>query len=393
MSAPKSFLAPAGRVALGVLAAAWLQLAVAAPSGEIEMSADRWEANGTLAFAGDAAHPHGVMTVRQGGAILKGVTFASGTIEYDIDEATDNQGIAGIWFRQQGTESAENVYLRVDSDCPASIECLQYAPVSHGQVQWETFPQFQAAAPVHASGWNHVRLVISGQRMNVFVNGQARPALQVGELAGDVADGAIQLRGDARFANLRVVPGATDGLAPEPVPDPSATDGRFVRHWRISPVATLARGDAPALAAMPPASAAWEPLDAERGGFVNLARRHATAHGAPDLAWLKTTIVSDRAQTKHVRIGLGHEVWLWVGGRLVYADRNVYYPASGRKPPLGRVALENGAFELPLAAGVNELVIATSDDLGTRSHYGWGFEMRLDDIDGVRLAAAAPAGM
>ena len=395
MSFTNSCLA-ASRLALPILAALGLQAPPAQAAmtpGDIEMTADRWEANGSLSFAGDAAHPHGVMTVRQGGALLKGVTFASGMIEYDIDEAADNQGIAGIWFRQQGTGSAENVYLRTDSDCPRSIECLQYAPVSQGQVQWEVYPQYEAGAPVHAAGWNHVKLVISGRRMNVFVNGQAQPALQVGELAGDAAEGGIQLRGDARFANVRVVPGAVDGLAPEATPDPTAGDGRLVRHWQLSPTSTLARGAAPAQGSMPPATAAWEPLDAERGGFVNIARRHATARGEPDLAWLKTTIVSDRPQTKHVRLGWGHEVWIYVGGKLVFADRNVYYPASQRKPPLGRVALDNGSFELPLATGANEVAIAISDDLGSKQHWGWGFEMRLDDIDGVRLMSATPAGM
>jgi hypothetical protein len=390
-----SFLA-ASRLVVPVLAALCLQAPTARaamPTGEIEMTADRWEANGSLSFASDAGHPDGVMTVRQGGAILKGVTFASGTIEYDLEETADNQAIAGIWFRQQGTESAENFYLRTDSDCPCSIECLQYAPVSHGQVQWEVYPQYEAGAPVHATGWNHVKLVISGQRMNVFVNGQAQPALQVGELAGDAAEGAIQLRGDARFANVRVVPGAIDGLVREATPDPTAGDGRFVRHWQVSPVSTLARGAAPAQDSMPLDTAAWESLDAERGGFVNIARRHATARGTPDLAWLRTTIVSDRPQTKHVRLGWGHEVWIYVGGQLVFADRNVYYPAAQRKPPLGRVALENGSFELPLAAGANEVTIAISDDLGGAQHWGWGFEMRLDDIDGVRLMAVAPAGM
>jgi hypothetical protein len=385
--------AAARRVAFCALALTSPHASSAAPSGDVEMTADRWAPNGTLSFATDAAHPHGVITVRNGGATLKGVTFASGTIEYDIEEAADNQGIAGIWFRQQGTGSAENFYLRVDADCPRSIECVQYAPVSHGQVQWEVYPQFESGAPVKATGWNHVKLVISGRRMSVYVNGQAQPALQVGELAGDAAEGAIQLRGDARFANLRVVADAVDGLPPAPTPDPSAADGRFVRHWQIAPVSTLARGAELPVDSLPPDSVAWEPLDAERGGFVNIARRHATVGGPPDLAWLKTTIVSDRAQTKRVRLGLGHETWVYVGGKLVFADRNLYYPASARRPPLGRVALENAVFEMPLAAGVNEVTIATSDDLGGRTHYGWGFEMRLDDVDGVRLMAAIPAGM
>jgi len=386
----------ANRFATAILVILWLQSSPvrAAPStGDIQMTADHWEANGTVSFTSDPTHPYGVMTVRDGGAILKGINFANGTIEYDIDEFADNQGIDGIWFHQRGTESAENFYLRPESDCPKSIECLQYAPVSHGQVQWEVYPQFETGAPVHPTGWNHVKLVISGKRMNVFVNGQTQPALQVGELAGDANQGAIQLRGDARFANVRVLPDAVEGLAPTATPDPTSADARFVRHWQISPISTLARGATPAAGSMPLDTVAWEPLDAERGGFVNIARHHGTVRGEPDLAWLKTTIVSDRAQTKHVRLGWGHQVWIYVDGKLVFSDRNVYYPAAERKPPMGRVALENGSFDLPLQSGANEITIAISNDLGSKRHWGWGFEMRLDDVEGVKPMMPTPPGM
>jgi hypothetical protein len=75
----------------------------------------------------------------------------------------------------------------------------------------------------------------------------------------------------------------------------------------------------------------------------------------------------------------------------VYADRNSYYPASGRKPPLGRMALDNGGFELPLAAGDNRIDIAISNDLGSKRHWGWGFEFRLDDLDGVIMPVSGAA--
>lgn len=374
--------------------AVWTLLALTASAASaaddiVPLTAQRWEAAGGAGVQLHFARENGrdLMQVQGGGALLRDLRFASGTIEYDIRENPDNQGIPGIWFRQQGTESAENVYLRTDSDCPTSVECVQYAPVSHGNVQWDVYPEYQAGAPVHASGWNHVRLVVSGKRMNVYINGEPSPSLAVGSLAGDAAEGAIQLRGDASFANVRVVPGLVDGLEPAPLKNPLEDDARFVRRWSISPVALLPRGEETTLAAMPAPGAAWESIVAEAKGYVNIARRHGSAKGTPDLAWLKTTLVSDRAQVKHVALGFAREVWVYVNGRAVYADRNLYYPASARKPPLGRMALENGGFDLPLQAGDNEVVIAISNDLGSVRHWGWGFEFRLDDIDGVTLPA------
>lgn len=357
-----------------------------AGDGTVPLNAGLWEA----ADAGSSVRflredGRDAMLVKGGGALLKNTRFGDGTIEYDIKESPDNGGIPGIWFRQQGTESAENVYLRTDSDCPRSVECVQYAPVSHGNVQWDVYPEYQAGAPVRASGWNHVKLIVSGKRMNVSINGEAAPSLAVGSLAGDAAAGAIELRGDAMFANVRIVPGAVGGLDPAPAHNRLQDDVRFVRHWSLSPVSALPRGEEAALSAMPGPSAAWETIDAEAKGFVNIARQHGTARGVPDLAWLKTAIVSDRAQVKHVALGFAREVWVYVNGQRVYADRNLYYPASGRKPPLGRMALENGGFDLPLRAGANEVVVAVSNDLGAVRHWGWGIALRLDDVDGVTL--------
>jgi hypothetical protein len=357
---------------------------------EVEMRAERWEPNGTLAFSRDQDHPHGILSVKGGGAILKDVDFRDGTIEYDIEEYPDNEGIPGIWFRQQGTEAAENFYLRTDADCPRSIECIQYAPVSHRNVEWDVYPEFQAAAPVHAKGWNHVKLVISGKRMNVFINGEAAPSLKVGKLAGDATSGALQLWGDAMYANLTIPPGATEGLPPSPLADPAKTDSGFVRHWSVSPASRLARGDDAPLAAMPPASAPWESIAAEDKGFVNLGRRHGSYNGVPDLIWLKTTIGADAAHTTHVSLGWAREIWIYVNGKRVFADRNLYYPASGRKPPLGRMSLENGGFDLPLRPGKNEVAIAISDDLGSMRHWGWGLEFHIDDLSGLTMGKGGP---
>lgn len=386
---PSSFSSSA-RAALAALALAGLPFPAAAAVHAIDMAAQRWEANGELIFTSMAGSAHGMMTVKGGGAILKDLIFTDGTIEYDINEDGDEQETSGIWFHQRDPATAEYVYLRPSPACPGSVECIQYAPVVQEKVQWDVYPEYQASAPVHLHGWNHIKLVVSGKRMNVFVNAEATPSLQVGQLESDSASGQLQLRGNASYANLVITPDAVEGLVPTAAPDPTAADPRYVRHWQRSPASHIAFGVEAALARMPLA-APWHSIAAERKGFVNLSRHHGTPRGDIDLIWLKTTITSTRAQTKQVALGFARQVWIFADGASVYAGKNFYYPATARTTPLARMTLDNGAFALPLKPGKNEIIMAISNDLHGRGHYGWGFEMRLDDVDGVVLTPATPA--
>ena len=349
------------------------------------------DAGAELAFSQADDAPHGALTVRHGGAVLRGVDFTDGTIDFDIREEPNNDSIPGVWFHRRDAQVAENVYLRTDAGCPNSIECVQYAPVAHGNVQWDVYPEFQAAAPVHATGWNHVRLVISGLRMQVFVNAQATPSLVVGRLEGDAAGGGLQLWGDATYANLVLAPGAVAGLDPRPQPDPTASDPNFLREWRIAPVGQLARGQSVALVDEPASPHDWPALSAERKGFVNLGRAHGTTLGTPDLAWLHADVEADKDQVRRVSLGWAREVWVFVNGKPVFVAQNAYYPSSARKG-LGRMDLGDGSFNLPLRAGHNDIELAISDDLQSSHHYGWGFVWKFDQTTGLSLLTS-PAGM
>jgi hypothetical protein len=60
------------------------------------------------------------------------------------------------------------------------------------------------------------------------------------------------------------------------------------------------------------------------------------------VAWLKTTITSDKKQTKKVDIGWTREVWVFLNRKLVYADKNLFEQEGAQKFPDARCSLENG---------------------------------------------------
>ncbi|MET0616879.1 MAG: hypothetical protein ABWZ54_03860, partial [Luteibacter sp.] len=136
--------------------------------------------------------------------------FANGTIEFDIKPVTDE--MPGLRFRQGPDGTADMVYIRVGPDCPAAHDCLQYLPLFHGRIPWDMYPQYQAPAPIRVDAWNHIRMVISGERLSVYVNREAVPSLQVDHLAGENARGTIALEGKALYANVTLAPDVVDGI-------------------------------------------------------------------------------------------------------------------------------------------------------------------------------------
>lgn len=127
----------------------------------------------------------------------------------------------------------------------------------------------------------------------------------------------------------------------------------------------------------------WRGLTAERGGLINVTRVYGLPAKRPmrSLTWLKTTISSKTNQSKKAAIGWSREIWVFVNGQRVFADKNLFMPATARKAPDGRLSLENGSFVLPLQAGDNEVIVALANNF-----YGWGLILRLDDLDGIQLA-------
>ena len=72
---------------------------------------------------------------------------------------------------------------------------------------------------------------------------------------------------------------------------------------------------------------------------------------------------------------------MFVNGKLVYADENLFEVEGARKFPDARCSLENGAAMLPLEPGENEIAVALANDF-----FGWGMVLRVTDPEGVRLA-------
>ena len=364
---------------------------------KVPLTADHWRivqdvdnpAKPDAHFIGHEGFPQGAIVLKNGSVALNGFSFRDGTLEFDM-KATD-QDIPGIQFRRHGEpghQDAEEFYLRSFPECRASNDCIQYAPVIHGFMLWNVYPQYQTRAPI-LDGWNHYKLVVSGRRMNVYINNSPQPMLAVGNLESPSTEGGIQLRGPAVFANLNVTPGAVEGLSPQPTPDPTAADAGMVRQWQLGPQTPARFGRDPAFSEAP-SGTNWKPVTAGRFGLVNLNREYEIVRHPPSRTWLRTSVTSSTTQDKLVQLGwLGH-VWVFVNGNLITQGKNFYDPDGERRAPDGRLSIENGSFRVPLQKGFNQITLvldsAVHDSPTTINYYGWGAILRFEDPQGLRLS-------
>jgi hypothetical protein len=309
--------------------------------------------------------------------LVGGSSFADGTIEVDI-AMHGHASFAGIAFRAASDTDYELVYLRPHRS--RQPDALQYTPIFNGSEAWQLYSGegFTAAAELPLNRWVHLKLVVAGYTLRLYVDGAPDPQLTVTTLKRPWTHGMVGLwgrLGGANFANLVVKP--SDTTAPTPPPEPAA-DRRVLTSWELSPAFETAKVRPDALPALLP-SFSWMTVTAERTGIVNVARYRASVRttGSPadsrDLVFARATIESVRRQRMKLVLAYSDAVHLFVNGRLLFAGESAF---RSRDPGfLGIASLGPDAIFVDLQAGRNDIVLAVSERFG-----GWGFAARLEPL-------------
>jgi hypothetical protein len=320
--------------------------------------------------------------------VVKGLTFTNGTIEFDTQPVDVSRGaFLSVYFRYQNHNESELVYLRCKPDeTEQRNTAIQYAPIIHGVNLWDMMNHFQAPALIHNTDWNHIKLVVNGLQMKVYVNDMSKPALYVPRLEAGTTTGAIAFDGQAYFANLVVKPNDTEWLSPAEGADLTDHDINYIRRWDVSASQFLEKGRELIVDDLPKDTTQWQPILAERRGLINLTRKfggvennYGGVQNKNRYVWLKTTIKSAKEQVAKMQLGFSDEVYVFINGGLLYVDKN-QYPQPIHKYPDGRLDIANSTFDIPLKAGDNQLVIGVS-----AYFYGWGIAARLMDLDGITI--------
>jgi len=321
-------------------------------------------------------------------ATLKDFEMADGVIDADM-AGTEARGFYNILFRMQANGDGELVYLRPHKS--GLDDAQQYSPMFQGTGAWQIYngPGFTAAVDIPRNRWFHVRLAITGAQAKLYVGNMAVPSLVVNDLKSGVRKGGVGFTG-VHVSNVeirRMPPAAWERHEPS---TPSTT----ITAWSLSPsLDALAHDLERPLTKSETEGMTWQEVMAEAPGFVVINRfrkgpdlfptfardfsKRLEPQKGMQLVYARTTIVSDRDQTKKLNIGYSDDVSVFLNDRILYRGRS----AQRFRDPgfLGIVNAENDAVYLPLKRGRNELVLAVSELTG-----GWGFICRFDDRNGIQ---------
>jgi len=214
-----------------------------------------------------------------GPVVLKNLDFTDGTIEFDHEPI--NPSFASMYFHCQDEKENECFYFRTGrADNPTAVDAVQYAPYLDGVNLWDLLDHYQGPAHFSKQSWNHVKLVISGKQMRVYVNSERKPTLEIPRLEGNATHGTIAFDGEAIISNLVIKPNQTQGLSPGAGIDPTDHDPRYLRNWQVSQPTLIPKGIDFSQDLVPGKETAWQAIEAERRGLINLTRPTAKAKPA-----------------------------------------------------------------------------------------------------------------
>ena len=359
---------------LPTLGALLTLLAPVALAEEIPFDSERWEIKADE-FRIESHLDRQSLFLSGGVATVRDVEFLDGVLEFDIAFTGERGFMGGIWRLQEGN-NGEEFYLRPHQT--GKPDANQYTPILNGVTSWQLYHGEGYGAPVEYvyDEWMPVRIVVSGERAEVYIRDLETPAVVIGKQKRTPGSGRVGLNAffaPAHFSRFRVTLADGPRLQGTPPAAPVAPEGTIL-SWSVSD-----SFDEKALAGLVELPAEefsklrWQPLATEEGGLANLAHVHGLGENA-NTVFARATLTSEGSQVRQLHFGYSDRVRVYLNGRLLYTGDNTYRTRDFRY--LGTIGYFD-SVPLPLHAGENELWMAVSESFG-----GWGVQAYVESTPG-----------
>lgn len=123
-------------------------------------------------------------------AYPKNLNFKDGEIELDMASST-GKDFVGLAFRIQNPHRYETLYFRPESS--GTINAIQYMPEKKDDFNWWDYEadKYQAKAKLPKTTWFHIKAVVKGQTLTVYVDHDPRPAMVYTALDPGFKNGSV----------------------------------------------------------------------------------------------------------------------------------------------------------------------------------------------------------
>lgn len=344
-------------------------------AGDVSFSDPRWEFEGETA---EVVTVDGREALRLADAqATLDAEFENGVIEYDV-MVTPERGFHGVFFRVYGGKNGENFYIRPHQS--GNEDANQYSPLFKGRTAWQLYygPWFSAPVEYRFDEWMHVKIVVSGDKADIYIDSE-EPVLHVSDLKNKQVAGNLVLSSGfapGHFVDFRYEKSASPEIVGINETLPSPGPG-MVRSWEVSSgfeESTLE--GVTELSSEHLTGLQWRALEVEDRGYANLSR--VVAFGPEsNTTFARFFIEAGKATVRNVEFGYSDRVRVYLNGQLLYAGNNGYRTRDYRY--LGTIGLFD-SVPLRLNKGKNELLFAVSETFG-----GWGVMARIENQQELTL--------
>ncbi|MCX6227222.1 MAG: hypothetical protein NTV01_21155 [Bacteroidia bacterium] len=355
------------------LVSAWFVFMSGKAQNAIPFTAEKWD------LFGGKTEEIGGRQAYAGLALLKGVQFQSGTIEWDI-WVTGGRSYAGVVFHQQPNRDYEEFYVRPHKANGLNGDAFQYTPVFHGVSCWQLYHGngYTSPAVVPVNQWVHFKMEISGTRALVSMQGEPAVVMYVSQLElGEIA-GRIGVKGPADgsawFSNFSYSP-VTPKLPEPPIEEPLVPG--IILQWEITQPIVNSEID-PYEDYHARCDLQWKAVTAKPTGLVNLDREVVRNPVQPGWIFARTSVHSEADGIHRYHLGYSDYVTVFINGTPVFNSTNAYL---SRDPGFQGLIGFFDELMLPLKKGENEITLLVGEQFG-----GWGFMVR--DGEAVKIDPA-----
>jgi hypothetical protein len=125
-----------------------------------------------------------------GVAYPKELNFRDGEIELDM-ASTTGKDYLGLAFRIKDAHHYETLYFRPASS--GTINAVQYMPEKKDEFNWWDYEadKYQAKATLPATAWFHIKAVVKGRQLTVYVDHQPKPVMIYTALDPELKNGSV----------------------------------------------------------------------------------------------------------------------------------------------------------------------------------------------------------
>ncbi|WP_297095803.1 hypothetical protein [uncultured Draconibacterium sp.] len=311
----------------------------------------------------------------EGVATASDFTLKNGIIEFKMC-IQPGRGFAGVRFRGDGMGDTEEFYIRKHQS--GNPDAMQYTPVYNGNAGWQLYyGEGYGAVKQHVfDEWFQVKLVISGNRGEVYISDMKKPMLVIHELKMGERQGKIAFYGPARFADIKITPLVSPELKGE-FNEIVKVGDEVIKSYPVSEVfdaeKLINENLFPANFTKQLQFKNWE---TEANGLLNISKTAALAE-KKNAVLLKITIDSETDLIKMMNFGFSDVAKIFVNGKAVWLGADIYRSRDYRF--LGTMGYFDSVY-LDLKSGKNEILVLVAENFG-----GWGFKARFENLNGIKI--------